>query len=146
MRTKPPRRRLDLAGQLFGRGALPRWTLSTLLSIYPQALGILDSSSSAFRKCLRELRSICGTRGIVPTSYTIPSHLLHISTNPYSSGSYGDVYRGTFDGAKVCAKRVRVYTREGLQMVTKVCWRLSRYVVFAGANENYRPSVERPRR
>ena len=30
------------------------------------------------------------------------------------------MYRGTLDGSRVCAKRVRVYTKEGIQGSTKV--------------------------
>ncbi|KAF9644325.1 hypothetical protein BDM02DRAFT_3263623 [Thelephora ganbajun] len=74
-------------------------------------------------KCLRELRSICGTREILPTSYTISPHLLNISSNPFVQGGFGDVYQGTLDGSEVCIKRVRVYTQDGPQKVTKTFYR-----------------------
>jgi len=73
-----------------------------------QALGGLEPSSAAFRKCLRELRSICGTKGILPTSYTISSHLLNINPDPFASGGFGDVCHGILNGSRVCIKRARM--------------------------------------
>lgn len=75
-----------------------------------QVLDDLDPSGLASRKCLRELRSICGTRMILPASYTLPAHLLHINDDPFVSGGFGDVYEGTLNCSKVCIKRLRVYT------------------------------------
>ena len=85
-----------------------------------QALGDLDPSSPTPRTCLRELRNICGTRAILPTSYPISPDLLTTGPNPFASGSYGDVYEGTLDGSRVCIKRVRVYAQDGPQKTTKV--------------------------
>ena len=85
-----------------------------------QALGDLDPSSSTSRTCLRELRNICGTRAILPTSYTLSPDLLTIGPNPFASGSYGDVYEGTLDGSRVCTKRARVYAQDGPRKTTKV--------------------------
>ena len=66
------------------------------------------------------LRSVCGTRAILPTSYTISSRLLNIDPEPFASGGYGDVYEGTLDGLRVCIKRVRVYTQDGPQKAARV--------------------------
>ena len=85
-----------------------------------QAFDSLDPSGSAFRKCLRELRAVCGARGMLPTSYMLSASLLHIETDPFASGGYGDVYHGTLDGSRVCIKRVRVYVKEGPKKATKV--------------------------
>ena len=85
-----------------------------------QALDVLESSSAAFRKCLRELRNICGIKGILPASYTLPSRLLNINPDPFATGGYGDVHEGTLDGSRVCIKRVRMYTRDGPRRATKV--------------------------
>ena len=92
-----------------------------------QALDALNPSSAASQKCLHELRSICGDRGILPTSYTRSSHLLGIGPNPFASGGYGDVYEGSLDGLRVCIKRVRVYAHDGLQKATKVRFRCRRF-------------------
>ena len=87
-----------------------------------QALDCLNPSSTASRKCQRELRTICGARGILPTSYTLSSDHLSISPDPFAAGGYGDVHEGTLDGLKGCIKRVRVY-QEGPQRATKVQYR-----------------------
>ena len=88
-----------------------------------QVLDGLNPSSPAFRKCLRELRRICGARGILPTSYTLSSHLLAMGPEPFASGGYGDVYDGTLDGSRVCVKRIRMYSRDGPGNAAKVCYR-----------------------
>jgi hypothetical protein len=69
---------------------------------------------------MRELRTICGTRGILPTSYALPPDLLSIDLDPFARGGYGDVYEGNFNGSKVCIKRMRVYSEDGPQRAAKV--------------------------
>ena len=86
----------------------------------PEALDTLDPPSSAFRKCLRELRHICGSRTILPTSHTLSSSLLITSSHPVASGSCGDVYEGTLNGSKICAKRVRAYVKDSPGKATRV--------------------------
>jgi hypothetical protein len=76
--------------------------------------------SSGFRKCLRELRHICGAEMILPTSYTLSSSLLNIGPQPVASGGSGDVYKGTLGRSPVCIKRVRVYSKDGPGGATKV--------------------------
>jgi len=72
-----------------------------------QALNVLGPTSSGFQKCLDELKSICGTRAILPTSYTPSLHPLNIDSEPFASGSVGDVYHGSLNGSRVCVKRMR---------------------------------------
>jgi hypothetical protein len=57
---------------------------------------------------------------MLPTSYTLSSDLLSVDPNPFARENYGDVYKGTLDGSKVCVKRVRVYVEDDLQTVKKV--------------------------
>ncbi|KAF9645424.1 kinase-like protein [Thelephora ganbajun] len=90
-----------------------------LVDYLDKALDRLDLSSPVSRKCLRELRNICGTSAILPTPYTLSNELLDIGPNPFASGGFGDVYHGTLNGLRVCVKRVRVYTRDGPQKVAK---------------------------
>ena len=86
----------------------------------PQALDVLDPASSGFRRCLRELRNICGAKMILPTLYTPPSQVLTIGRQPVASGSSSDVYEGTLDRLQVCVKRVRIYSTDGPEVATKV--------------------------
>ena len=59
---------------------------------------------------------------ILPTSYTLLPSQLKTDCLPLASGSSSDTYEGTLNGSKVCVKRVRVYTKEGPEQVTKVCY------------------------
>ena len=87
-----------------------------------QVLDGIDPSSAAFRKCLRELGSICGNKGILPRSYRFSSDL-NIDPDPLAGGGYGVVYKGTVNGSIVCVKRVRVYAQEDPRKAKKVCGR-----------------------
>ena len=66
------------------------------------------------------LRRVCGTRAILPTSYTVSSNLLSIDPELLASGGYGDVYQGTLNGLSVCIRRVRKYTRDDPQKAAGV--------------------------
>ena len=92
-----------------------------------QALDCLDPSGPAFRKCLRELRSRCGTGGILPASYILPSRRLNVGSEPFAAGAYGDVYEGTLDGSRVCIKRIRMYNPDGPQKAARVRCRRRRF-------------------
>ena len=85
-----------------------------------QTLGSLNPSGPSFRKCLRELRKICGTKMILPISYILSSPLLNIDRQLSVSGGFSDIYKGSLDGSTVCVKRIRVYSQEGPERVTKV--------------------------
>jgi len=56
---------------------------------------------------------------MLPPSYTLPSDVKKIGPDPFAQGGFGDVYEGTFDGSKVCIKRVRVYTQDGPEKALK---------------------------
>ena len=85
-----------------------------------QALDGLDPSSRASRKCVRELRSICGTSAILPTSYALSSDLLNVDPAPFIGGGYGDVHHGTLGDLRVCIKRIQVYALGGPKRDTGV--------------------------
>ena len=51
---------------------------------------------------------------MLPTSYTIPPHLLAVDSYAFASGGFGDVYRGSLDGLPVCVKRLRIATPEDI--------------------------------
>lgn len=89
-----------------GKGDL-KWFIDYL----DKALDSLDPFCSASRKCLRELRNICGTHVILPASYCISSDLLKIEPMPFANGGFGDVFDGTLGGSPVCIKRLRVSSR-----------------------------------
>ena len=84
-----------------------------------QALEKLDPSAPASRKCMRELKTICRTHLILPTSYTISPNLT-VDPDAFASGGYARVHEGTLDGAKVCVKRLQVPHRNALLESTRV--------------------------
>jgi len=86
----------------------------------PCPLDGLNPSGLAAQKCLHELRNMCGIKAILPTSYSLSSDLLSISSNTIASGDY-DVYEGTYNSLDVCIKRLRVYARDRPQVTAKVC-------------------------
>ena len=100
-----------------------RFSLASFLLILPKALDTLDPAGSAFRRCLRELRHVCGTRTILPPSYTLSSQILRVGPHPVAAGGSGDVYKGTLNGLRVCIKRVRIYSKDGPKKATKVRYR-----------------------
>ena len=106
---------VDYLDRVRRRTALPRSPLKP-----PQALDCLDSTSAGFRKCLRELRSTCGTGMVLPTSHTLLSSDLDIGHQPVASGSSADVYEGTLSDSKVCVKRIRAYSNDGPEKAIKV--------------------------
>ena len=55
----------------------------------------------------------------LPTSYVLSSQVLTVGPRPIARGSV-DAYEGTFSGSKVCVKRVRVYSKDSPERVTKV--------------------------
>lgn len=85
-----------------------------------QILDTLVPASSASWECLRVLRWICGSRGILPESYTLPDTHLITSSHPVASGAVADIYEGTLNGRKVCVKRIRVYSKGDQRGVQKV--------------------------
>ena len=85
-----------------------------------QALDSLDPLGPASRKCLRELGSICATHAILPTSCSIPSHLLTVDSHPFASGAFGEVYRATLGNSLACVKRLRAAPQDDLAFAIKV--------------------------
>ena len=100
-----------------------------------QALDYLDPSSLASRRCLRELRSICGSMATLPATYTLSPQCLVIDSMPRISGYSGEVYMGTLDGSKIRIKPVRADSQVILQTTTKVNF-ISRHPLFP-----FRPSL-----
>ncbi|KAF9642915.1 hypothetical protein BDM02DRAFT_1816935 [Thelephora ganbajun] len=73
------------------------------------------------RKCLRELRSICGTTAMLPTSYTLSTDLLKIDPSPFVLGCFGNLYRGSLNGSRACVKRMPAYPEDASKRAPKVC-------------------------
>ena len=86
----------------------------------PQALDALGPTSPGFRVCSRRLGLICGTRTVLPTSYTSPSSLLSVARGCSVPGGHGEVHQGNLGGSMVRVKRMRVPFPKDAPMITKV--------------------------
>ena len=66
-----------------------------------------------------------------------------VGDQPVASGGSGDVYEGWLDDSKVCVKRVRIYSKDGPENVTKV-GRRPITLLSTVAEDARRPSTKRP--
>ena len=114
----PEHELVELAGHLHDV-----WLISiptTSHSSTPQILGVLDSRSSPFRKCLRVLQKVCSSRMILPSTYEVSGELSLTSTQPVAFGGFCDVHKGSLGGADVCIKRLRISTTGDRAAVRRV--------------------------
>jgi hypothetical protein len=86
----------------------------------PQALDVIPITDDVSRRCLHKLQAICGRHKILPSSYNIPGDLTIIDDDPVAFGGFSDVWEGTYDGKKVCIKRLRI-TQQTRKVIGKVC-------------------------
>ncbi|KAF9643683.1 kinase-like protein, partial [Thelephora ganbajun] len=93
--------------------------LKWLVNYLDEVLGRLDLSSPVSRKCLRELRNICSTSTILPTSYTLSTDHLGVDLGSFATGGYADMYRGTLNDSGICIKRIRIHSSDD-ERATKV--------------------------
>ena len=73
---------------------------------------------------------------MLPESYELSSHLT-IGINPVTSGGHSGVYEGFLGGSKVCVKRTRVYTKEGPEKATRVCYKRFHFPRLCRRLRNY---------
>jgi hypothetical protein len=95
--------------------SFPPLTTQTL-----QALDVIPITDDVSRRCLHKLQAICGRHKILPSSYNIFGDLTINDDDPVASGGFSDVWEGTYDGKKVCIKRLRI-TQQTRQVIEKVC-------------------------
>ena len=57
---------------------------------------------------------------ILPTSHILSSSILDVGHQPVASGGSGEIYEGTLNGSRVCVKRVRIYSEDGPDKMTRV--------------------------
>jgi serine/threonine protein kinase len=81
---------------------------------------------------------------MLPTSHMLSSHLLNIGPEPFASGGFSDVYLGTLNGSRVCAKRIRVDPARVLEEAGVSVLLVLSLSLFVITNEIHRPSFKRP--
>ena len=73
------------------------------------------------RKCLTALCHICGRQALLPKSLQIPLCYNRLEVPRYRGG-FADVWIGDYQGQRVAAKVLRVYTTSDLDKIRRVRW------------------------
>ncbi|KAF9780742.1 hypothetical protein BJ322DRAFT_279145 [Thelephora terrestris] len=119
----------DLAGVLnsaFAEDELYQRYISSVLDDEARAKALLEVFDKALTvpqhdtQILKESRKLCGRVGFLPASHIIPSTLTQMTERPVSSGTFGDLGEGVYDGNKVAIKGLRVYKDDDVRRVRKV--------------------------
>ena len=98
----------------------PRVAFADLLLNTTQALSTLHPTSRAFGDYLRKLMAVCGRLEVVPQSHMLLPTLLETTGWPIAARGSCDAYEGTYNGSKVCVKRLRIYSGERQKNVKNV--------------------------
>ena len=86
-----------------------------------QALSQLDHTSQSFRKCSQVLQELCGSRGVLPTSYRMPEFFSSMSDKPVAFGGFSDVFKGEIGvGVEVCVKKIRICSNSDMGALRRV--------------------------
>jgi len=91
-----------------------------LVGYLDEVLDNLDPASPAFQKCLHELKDICGTKMILPPSYTLSSQDLTVGQAIAPNGS-SDLHEGKLNGSSVCIKRIKTHSEK----LTKITYQVA---------------------
>lgn len=81
---------------------------------------VLDTAKldkDLFRKCLRALRKICGSTGLLPTSHMLTKGLTKLGGVPVASGGFADVWLGDYSDIPVAIKALRIYRDDDQQIL-----------------------------
>jgi len=84
-----------------------------------QALDLPGSPPWLRRKCLTALCHICGRQALLPKSLQIPLCYNRLEAPRYRGG-FADVWTGDYQGQRVAAKVLRVYTTSDLDKIRRV--------------------------
>ena len=66
------------------------------------------------------LRKLCGTFGVLPSSFTLPPALVERDPAPFASGGYSNVYKATFRNRPIVIKVLNVITQLEREKLHKV--------------------------
>jgi hypothetical protein len=75
-------------------------------------------STNLFQQALHALWSVCGKRGVLPSSYIISEGVSRKDKKGFASGGFADVWKGelverNFNRRKVCLKTIKVTVKDG---------------------------------
>ena len=78
------------------------------------------ANPSLKNRCLRALRKLSPSQGILPKSY-YPDGVALSDTIPYASGGFADIWKGRRGEVQVCVKAFRTQTTANLDKIKRVC-------------------------
>ena len=82
--------------------------LYSVLQPYVQALDNRRLPQEKKTRYLRYLRRLCGTFGILPSSFVLAPKSIKRAAAPFAYGGFSDVYSATFEGRSVAVKVLRI--------------------------------------
>ena len=77
---------------------------------YAQALDDGGLHKRRRKKCLKYLRKLCGTFGILPSSFILEPTFNERGVEPFATGGFSHVYKATYNGRTVAIKTLRIAT------------------------------------
>lgn len=89
---------------------------------FVQFLDVLPSSYPPgwYKRTLRVLRLLCGSCGVLPTSYTFEREVTLLDEHPFVHSHSADVFRGISGGEMVAEKALTVYLSDKPGRLNKV--------------------------
>ena len=94
--------------------------LHPVLRPHIQALDNRRLPQEKKNRYLRYLRRLCGTFGILPSSFVLAPETIERVAAPFASGGYSDVCKATFEGRHVAVKVLRIPTLTDPKKVYRV--------------------------
>ncbi|KAF9785479.1 CNH domain-containing protein [Thelephora terrestris] len=94
--------------------------LTQLVDFIDEVLDVTPITDDVSRRCLHKLQAICGLHNILPSSHNISGEVSRVGDDPVASGGFSDVWKGIYDGRKVCIKYLRI-TQQTRQAIEKAC-------------------------
>lgn len=84
-------------------------------------MDVLSNLPEYRKRTLRLLRSLCGSWGELPSSYTLRGEVKLLDNRPFAPASrYVEVFQGMFRDEMVAVKALTVYASEDPNRVKKV--------------------------
>ena len=68
----------------------------------------------------KRFRRLCDRTGLPPTSHIIPQKFVQTTGQPVTSGGFGDVWEGIYNGKRVAIKALRVHKEDDVRRIKKV--------------------------
>ena len=72
-------------------------------------------------RTIRTLRSLCGSWGILPASYTLEGEVTVDSKCPWTCAGFGEIWYGTWGSEKVAVKVIKITSSADPEKLKKVC-------------------------